>query len=68
MGNENKVKIYKQTKQTKKRGDNMQPKVLGGIQVIGGLIAGYFGWGDWAIVVLALLFIIMGIHHFTEKK
>ncbi|MBW2970440.1 hypothetical protein KY309_02000 [Candidatus Woesearchaeota archaeon] len=46
----------------------MQPKVLGGIQVIGGLIAGYFGWGDWAIVVLALLFIIMGIHHFTEKK
>jgi len=48
----------------------VKPRTLAIIQLIGALIAGYFGYsdGNWGIVVLALVFLIMAVHHFQEKK
>ncbi len=34
---------------------------------LGGLVAGWLGWGDWAVVVLAAVFVLMSVHHFMEK-
>ncbi len=45
----------------------MNPKTIGAIQLIGGLVAGWLGWGDWAVVVLAAVFVLMSVHHFMEK-
>ena len=48
----------------------MDPKILGAIQLLGGLIGLYAWWSakDWAIPVFAIVFIILAIHHFMEKK
>ncbi|MBU0460611.1 MAG: hypothetical protein KJ597_00530 [Nanoarchaeota archaeon] len=45
-------------------------KVLGLIQFAGGILAGVLGWlnKDWAVVILAVVILIMGVHHLTEKK
>ncbi len=47
----------------------MDAKTLGWIQLIGALVAGWFGWqaGRWDSLVLALVFLIMAYHHLTEK-
>lgn len=42
-------------------------KTLGAVQLIGGLLALWLGWGDWAVVVLALVLVVMAVHHFMEK-
>ena len=55
----------------------MDPKTLGTIQLIGGLLAffssfgfGFMGgmmfFGGWGVTILAALFVITGIHHLTE--
>jgi len=46
----------------------MEAKVLGGIQLIGGLIAGWMGFngGDWGVVIISIVLILMAIHHFME--
>ena len=43
----------------------MDQKTRGWIFIIGALIAGWMGYdqGNWAIVILALLFLISGWHH-----
>ncbi len=48
----------------------MDTKILGAIQLIGGLIGLYSWWSgkDWALPVFAVVFIILAIHHFMEKK
>jgi|GEM_PF-2231559 len=61
----------------------MDAKLLGWLQIGGGALAlvfpgggmnmmGIGGYsmmgGGWAVTIFALLFIIMGIHHVTEKK
>ena len=48
----------------------MEPKILGIIQLVGALIAGWFGWQAkrWDTLVLALVFIVMAIHRFMEKR
>jgi hypothetical protein len=47
----------------------MDSKVLGGIQLVGALIAGWVGFQAqrWDSLVLALLFLVTAIHHLTEK-
>jgi len=46
----------------------MNAKLLGGVQLVGALIAGWFAWqgARWDSLVLALVFLIMSIHHFQE--
>ena len=48
----------------------MNPKTLGVIQLIGAIIAGYLGYaaGDWAALILAILFLITSFHHLSEKR
>lgn len=63
----------------------MDTKMVGGIQIFGGILAllfpgggvgmmGMMGFGGtmmgggWAVTILALLFILTGIHNVTEKK
>ena len=45
-------------------------KTLGWIQIVGALISGYIAYMNegWEVVILALLFLITGIHHVMEKK
>jgi len=45
------------------------PKVLGAIQSICAIVAGYFGWQtkSWGLLILALALIITAIHHLTEE-
>jgi len=45
------------------------PKVLGGIQLVGAVIAGFLGWQnqDWGVLVLAIVFLATAFHHLTEK-
>ena len=45
-------------------------KTLGVVQLIGALVAGYFGWmnTNWGVLVLAIVILVMGIHHLTSKK
>jgi len=48
----------------------MDPKILAAIQLIGGLI-GLYAWyaeNGWALPVFSIVFILMAIHHFMEKK
>lgn len=47
----------------------MDAKALGVIQLIGAVIAGYFGIQnkDWGVLALAIVVLIMAHHHFTEK-
>jgi hypothetical protein len=47
----------------------MEPKVLGTIQIVGAVVAGWIGLQAqrWDSLVLALLFAITGIHHLMEK-
>ena len=48
----------------------MDPKILAAIQLIGGLI-GLYAWytlKPWALPVFSIIFILMAIHHFMEKK
>ena len=48
----------------------MDSKTIGIVQFFGAVIAGYFGWqsSDWGVLVLALVFLIMSAHHFTEEN
>jgi len=48
----------------------LEPKTLGWIQLIGALLAGWFGWQGqrWDSVVLAVVFLIMAYHHLTERR
>ncbi len=47
----------------------MKPITLAWVQLIGALLAGWFGWQgkDWGVLVLALVLVIMAVHHFMEK-
>ncbi len=61
----------------------MDAKTLGWIQIVGGALAllsprsgfgyGMMGYGrgmmdNWSVTILALLFIVMGVHHLMEKQ
>lgn len=48
----------------------MNPKTLGAIQLIGGLVAGWFGWqnSDWGVLTVAIVLLLMAMHHFMEKR
>lgn len=48
----------------------MDPKTLGWIQLIGAIVAGWFGWQaqDWGVVILALVFLLMSFHHLGAGK
>jgi len=48
----------------------LDAKILGGIQLIGALVAGYLSWQvrEWSVLILALLFLITAVHHLAEKK
>jgi len=49
----------------------MNPKLLGASQLIGAIIAIILGFLDqtfFAIIFLALVFIVMSIHHLTEAS
>ena len=50
--------------------DSMDPKTQGWIQLIGGLIAGWFGWQaqDYGVLVLAVVALVMSAHHLGGKK
>lgn len=45
-------------------------KQLAWLQLIGGLIAGWFAWQemDYAAMIFAVLFLLVAFHHFTEGK
>ncbi len=47
----------------------MNAKILGAIQLIGGLIGLYAWYAEkaWALPVFSIVFILMAIHHFMEK-
>lgn len=47
----------------------MEAKILGAVQLIGAILAvilAYMNMSFWAVIVFALIFVITGIHHFTE--
>lgn len=47
----------------------MNPKHLGAVQLIGAILAVIVGFMDltfWAIIIFAILFIVLAIHHLTE--
>ena len=49
----------------------MNPKLLGASQLIGAIIAIILGFLDqnfFAIIFLALVFIVMSVHHLTEAS
>lgn len=49
----------------------MKPKVLGIVQLIGAILAvilGYMEYTFFAIILLAIVFIVMSIHHLTETE
>jgi len=48
----------------------MEHQWMGWVQLIGSLIAGYFGYQDsnWGVLTLALVLLITSVHHFTSKK
>lgn len=48
----------------------LKAKQLGWIQLLGALVAGWFGWQAqrWDSVVLAAVFLVMSYHHLTERK
>lgn len=48
----------------------MNPKVLGTVQLVGGLLGAYWGYTstDWAAVTFGVVFILMAVHHFMEKQ
>jgi len=45
-------------------------KQLAWVQLIGGLVAGWLGYqnNDWGVVVLAVVMLIISLHHFTSAK
>jgi len=47
----------------------VNPKHLGAVQLIGAILAVIVGFMDltfWAIIIFAILFIVLAIHHLTE--
>jgi uncharacterized membrane protein len=50
----------------------MEAKVRGWIMIIGALVAGYYAYGSGddkiALLILALLALISGIHHIGKHK
>jgi len=51
----------------------MEAKVRGWLLIIGAIVAGYFSWTNpdvdkWAVMILALLALISGIHHIGKHK
>jgi len=46
----------------------MESKTLGVIQLIGALLSGYLGYtdGNWGVVVIAVVLLVMSVHHLTE--
>jgi len=48
----------------------MSPKTLGIVQLIGAIVAGYFGWqsSNWGILALTAVFLVTAVHHLTEEK
>lgn len=47
----------------------LKSKQLAWLQLIGGVIAGWFAFQemDYAAMIFAVLFLLMALHHFTEK-
>ena len=48
----------------------MNPKLLGGVQIGGAILALILGFLDmtfYAMFLFAVIFVVMGIHHLTEK-
>ena len=43
-------------------------KTLGWVKIIGAIVAGWLGWGNWAVVVLALVILIAGLELAFGKK
>ena len=49
----------------------MNPKTLGIVQILLAVVAVILGFLDmtfWAIILFAIIFIVMGLHHFTEAQ
>jgi hypothetical protein len=45
----------------------LDAKTLGWLGIIGGLVAGWLSWGDWGVVVLALVVLLGGLSHVSGK-
>jgi len=48
----------------------MEPKIRGIVNIIGALAVGYLAYTDqykWAIILLAVMFLIAGYHHVSRK-
>jgi hypothetical protein len=48
----------------------MDSKSRGWLNIIGGIVAGYFAYSGnslWSLYVLALLFLLSGWHHMSHK-
>jgi hypothetical protein len=45
-------------------------KTLGWIQIVGSVLSGILAYQNegWEVLILAVLFLITGIHHVMEKK
>lgn len=52
------------------RSTSPAPKQPGVIQVVGAIVAGSLAYNEmsWSAAVLALLFVIVGVHHLTETE
>jgi len=48
----------------------VETKVLGAVQAAGGIVGAYFGWQnqDWGVLAIAIVLIVMAVHHLTEKE
>jgi len=49
----------------------MEPKIRGIINIIGALVVGYLAYTEtymkWAVILLAVLFLLAGYHHVSRK-
>ncbi|MFC1685537.1 hypothetical protein ACFLZZ_00780 [Nanoarchaeota archaeon] len=45
-------------------------KTMGWLQLIGAVVAGFFGYQDsnWGVLTLAIVLLLTSIHHLTTKK
>lgn len=47
----------------------MDRKTIGAVHLVGGLVAGWFGWQaqDWGVLTIALVMVVVSLHHFGKK-